>query len=106
ETELKIMKKYKDDTYGNGLKYIQEPVLEEMIPTILITTIEEASNTWFTDEMNETVQLVDGSIIWGAMLTSTFTNFNVKKTNLGVIEGRGLLLNKYEFEGGVGWTLS
>lgn len=106
EAELTIKKKFKDDTYGLGLKYLQEPILVEMIPTIRIVTIEEASNTWFVDEMNETVQLVDGNIVWGSMLTATFTNFNVLKTNLGEIESRGLIINKYEFEGGVGWTLS
>lgn len=106
EVELKIVKKYNVDTYANGLKYIQEPTLAEMIPTITISTIEEASNTWFVDEMNETQQLVDGNIVWGSMLTTTFTNYNVKMTNLGDIESRGLIRNKYEFEGGVGWTLS
>ncbi len=101
-----ITKKYKEDTFGVGIKYVQEPVLEEIIPTIAIVTIEEASNTWFADEMNETDQLVSGSIVWHSTLTSTFANFSVKKTNIGEIEGRGLILNKYEFEGGVGWTLS
>lgn len=95
-----------DDGRGIDSEYIMNPVLMSREVKVDIECTELASNTWLSDELNATTQLVDITIVWSSFLTSTMTNMRISVTNQSEIDEVGLIKRKYSFISGPGFTIA
>lgn len=94
-----------DIAYGLGDNKIQYPSLKARNVTLEIWYTERDSNTWAADERNETVQLIDATIVHASFLTSTMTNLNVIQTNIHENK-HGIRQHYAKFYSGVGFTIA
>lgn len=87
-----------------GSYYLANPTLKKRNWNIEIECTETNSNTWFSDTMNTTNQLVDLVLGFG-VFTLTCSNFKCSSTNQSNLEGPGMILRKYSFKESVGATI-
>lgn len=94
-----------DTAYSLTGNFIQNPALLERTHSFEIEFVEPTTNTWFTDEMNSTVQLVN-CVLNFSLFTLTLANFNTMKTTQAELEQRGIIGRFAGFKQGVGATIT
>jgi hypothetical protein len=91
------------DAFALGYAYMVLPVVKNLTCTVEMIYKDRDSNTWGAfnsasgDEVNETIQQLDGSIIWHSTLTSTLTSIVVESTDSGVRDENGLIKHSVTF---------
>ncbi len=94
-----------EKSYGIGDNKIQYPALISRTVNLEIGHFNEASNTWAADARNETVQLIDATLILHSTLTVAMTNLLVESTNTDENE-HGVKQHTASFKDGVGFTIA
>ncbi len=84
--------------------YIVNPALLERTHIFEIDYVEPSTNTWFTDEMNTSIQIISATLNL-SIFTLTCSNFDCRLTNQSELEDRGIIRRKAEFHEGVSATV-